>query len=439
MDSNSPTEKTGDMIHISTPSNQANVRLRFLGLGIILTFLSIFANLISFTNNLVVARLGPESYGLYTSLLNIYILFSTLSSTVQTTINEQTARFRQDNQDSQRNIFFNQIITTTLYFTGIAFLLSLLALPFSKLLNLLAPRYLLIIAAFLPLEAWFAITQGFFQGLEKQTLASILFLFRAILRLVLTFILYSVFKNVQSALASIGLSTIALLIPSLFYVWRFTQRDKPYGYTLSSPKIILLKITSVIKPIILVTTILLQINTSSHIIIARARLLPDQAGQYSAATTIANLMLIFATISVVIIFPSLVKRQASGKNIYPLSITAAAILLLLGCFITILTKFYSLNVLSFLFGDKYFESAQYIWQLIPAITLQGITFIFAFTFIIQRKWKFVQSFAVLVVFEVAALILVYPTIQSFIIYITLFNLIMVITCLWHIYHKGGKK
>lgn len=400
------------------------------GVGLWVTVLSFASNGVLFASGVVVSRLGPESFSIYAAITRLLDLFASLPNTLQTTTNASIAGLCVSGSRQEIRSFLHKRIRLSLVIM-VPLAVTLLALG-SILQNVLAlPQwaYVALLAAALPLDGLFAVTQGALNGYEMQRTSSVIALCWQLARLGVTLLAVHALQSMLVAAAAIPLSKLLAFFPSVvFALWIGACRREPQQPAeerardeQAAPGFALPTFAAIA---------LLQVSGAIPIVIARARMTAVESGVYAVAASLANIMLTLAIALTVIVFPRVVRNWTKGVDSTRLVYTATGILLGTGLLATVGAHLVAPHLIRWLYTDRYSEAAGLLGGYVLAVTMQGAGLLWTYLHIAIRSRTFIWLLGGVVAAETTALLVCPAQAVPFIVTVGLSGLLPLIMGWW---------
>jgi O-antigen/teichoic acid export membrane protein len=400
------------------------------GVGVWVTVIHFASSGLLFASGVVVSRLGPESFGIYAAITRLLHVFASLPNTLQTTTNASVAGLCVSGSRREIRSFLHKRLGLSL---AIMVPLGLALLAFGSVLqNILSlPQwtYVALLAAALPVDGLFAVTQGALQGYEMQRTSSLIFLCWQLARFGVTLLAVHSLQSLLAVAAAIPLSKLLAFLPSLVLaLWIGTCRrerrpaaEEQVGDQQPASSFALHTFVSIA---------LLQIGGAIPVVIARARMAALDSGVYAVAASLSNIMLTLAIALTVIVFPRVVRNWTKGVDSTRLVDGTSGIMLGTGLLATFAAHWIAPHLIRWLYTDSYSEAAGLLAGYVLAITLRGAGLLWTYFHIAIRSRTFVWVLGGVVVAETVSLLLCPAQALPFIITVGLSGLLPLITGRW---------
>ena len=110
--------------------------------GLIMVFFSLLTAFFNYLYQLFMGRLlTPEEYGILFSLINIFYIFSVLSSTVQTTMTKYASQLKAKNQLNKISYFWRYALKKSFTFGVITTILFFMITPLYRIISIFHLKY----------------------------------------------------------------------------------------------------------------------------------------------------------------------------------------------------------------------------------------------------------------------------------------------------------
>jgi O-antigen/teichoic acid export membrane protein len=378
---------------------------KFLFSSAIVFISSFIVNVLNYIFTISTARLVPvESYGEFTSLLSLLILFSVPSSAMGMYISREISS-HGENQDLKKS-FLHKIFSEIILLSFLLWLVFLVFVPFFSIFLKIELPLLLLFSLLLPLTMLASLQVGFLQGSHKFFNSSRLNIVAAISKLIISLILLNLGFSIYGIL-------LALLLASLLNI--FIERKI---YSGMSFKLKGLKIGNTLSHIVSLTffsTLYLAILGNLDILLAKHFLSSYDAGAYGALSTMGKII-IFVTGSFVTVMMPMVAGVAgtasvSENNTENNDLSAAkklfkTSLLFMSFFGVLIVGFFNIFPafsVHILFGTKYEIIANYIGLFSIAMLLMTLSIAFIYFFIAIKNKSFIYFLSAGLILEAGLL------------------------------------
>ena len=315
--------------------------------------------------SIVIAReLGPSFFGDFSfsfSVISLSYIFISLG------LNSILIKEFKERSKSHVNIFASFLIVRL----SLALLISVFLLTFSYNTYLLLLLPLLFVKSFDILEARF---QSFD---DNKTLAKGSFLGIIVFVLCTSLVLFNILEKEYICLAYV--------LDSLIYMTYLLYNSSfKFQIKLESKKYIV-KILKLSFPILLLSFAGI-INQRLDQVFLGYYVIPSDLGQYSIATKITDMIMIFPAIIGISIYPSLIDLQQIDYSKFKRVIK---IISLGGFFFSVIIVAFTLGLsekfINLFLGTEYYETDAYLNRYVLSIIPTFTTFIFSYVFMIKAK------------------------------------------------------
>jgi len=368
--------------------------------GVVLLFIA--SNLVNFLNyiyNLIVARmLGPAEFSLFTSLFAIFMITSSLISTIQTVTAKYTSTFFAENDyKSVSNFFldsFKKISLICLFFVIIFILASK---QIALFLNTISTIPIIALGSIVIISIFVSISRGTLQGLQNFFHLSLNLIIDAILRLVIgTLLVYLGFKT-SGAIGSSSISGfIAILISFIPLSFIFKNRSE-------TKDINFFEVYKYSVPV-LIASVCFFMLISFDIVLVKHFFNEMNAGQYSAAATMGKIVIFIPGAIGLVMFPKVAEYHKKNLNSIDILKKSLFITLILCGGVTILYFLFPNFLIRVMFGKVYEDSAYLIKYLGIAMTFFSLNNILILYNLSIEKFKFLLP---TIFFTILQIILIY--------------------------------
>ena len=368
--------------------------------GVVLLFIA--SNLVNFLNyiyNLIVARmLGPAEFSLFTSLFAIFMITSSLISTIQTVTAKYTSTFFAENDyKSVSNFFldsFKKISLICLFFVIIFILASK---QIALFLNTISTIPIIALGSIVIISIFVSISRGTLQGLQNFFHLSLNLIIDAILRLVIGILLVYLGFKTSGAIGSSSISGfIAILISFIPLSFIFKNRSE-------TKDINFFEVYKYSVPV-LIASVCFFMLISFDIVLVKHFFNEMNAGQYSAAATMGKIVIFIPAAIGLVMFPKVAEYHKKNLNSIDILKKSLFITLILCGGVTILYFLFPNFLIRVMFGKVYEDSAYLIKYLGIAMTFFSLNNILILYNLSIEKFKFLLP---TIFFTILQIILIY--------------------------------
>lgn len=334
-----------------------NPRRRYIGLGLVIAVATAISSVFNFLYGILAARsLGVSTFSEYASLVVLTGVLITALGSFQAVTAREVAR-----NDHQRARLDPWLIKTVLVALAVTALILLFTPVISSWLSV-SGQDVLPVAMTAPAAALFAVAMGRLIGREALFSWQLAGLIATSVKFLIGLGLFVWWASVSSFLW--GPVVAAGAVGSLV-LWRTRQ---------CSLTDVSLRDRSVLTTGGIV--ILLWIAVHIDIIAARINLLPDEAGTYSAAASIAKSITVLLALAGTAVLPRISKSLDAKR--FPRRLTAwlSVVLLILSLLFAIVFTYVGGGIIQLLFGEDFYTGenllALSMWISIPWVVAAGL-------------------------------------------------------------------
>ena len=312
-------------------------------------------NVINYIYNLLVGRLlGPSDYGVFVSLLSLFLITAGISGTIQTVITRYAAILKYEN--SQRTIYRYFIKALQIFSIVGVFVLVLFFFltPYMKrFLNIDLSMPVYVVGILVGISFITPIARGTLQGIQDYKALSLSMILDSFMRLVLGILFIVLGFRVSGALGSQVISGLMAFGLSIFFISKLKRFDDG---TYRIPKGAIYKYTF----LTLYTVSCFLILTNLDVVLVKHFFDPHSAGIYSSAVTIGKIVLYFPGAMAIVLFPKTSELQTLSKKSVKILAKALGIVFVLCVAINIIYFVAPELVVKIMFGRAFLESVPYI-------------------------------------------------------------------------------
>jgi len=352
-----------------------------------LVLLFIAINIVNFSNyiyNIIMARmLGPAEFSLFASLISIFIILSSLVSTIQTVTTKYISNFfAEKDYKSISNFFFSSFKKITLICLIFFIFFILTSKQIALFLNTVSPIPIIILGSMVIISIFVSISRGTLQGIQNFSHLSLNLIIDAILRLVIGILLvYSGFKN-SGAIGSSSISGfIAILISFIPLSFIFKNRN-------NKQDINFLEVYKYTVPV-LIASICIFILISFDLILVKHFFNELQAGYYSAAATMGKIVIFIPGAIGLVMFPKVAEYHKKNLDSIDILKKSLFITLILCGGVTICYFLFPNFLIRAMFGKVYENGAYLIKFFGVAMTFFALNNILILYNLSIEKFKFI--------------------------------------------------
>lgn len=359
------------------PSKSGLLRSGF----IVMAFASA-ANALNIVFHFAVARfLEPDEYALLTTIFAVNVIATVPLIALQTTVAREIAVLLADGDTPGAGVVLQTAFRVTLRFAGvICIVLAVLAVPAMMLLNIDRPLPILATALSIVTAVPLPAAWGALQSSERFTMLSTIQTISPLLKLLI---------GVSAAAAGLGASAITGGVIIANIIAFLLARRSLNPLLRQAPRGLLLPYRQVVGRYAVGSAICLgvyTILTQSDVIWARGALSPDGAGDFAAASTLANFVLLLPVGVTTVMFPRIARMGHSAAGRRPLLQGLAAVTLLSLALLAVFAAFPSL-LLRAAFGPDYLGAQDLILPLGVAMLGYALVIVYLNHFLAQGRTR----------------------------------------------------
>ncbi|MGB3345724.1 MAG: oligosaccharide flippase family protein [Candidatus Humimicrobiia bacterium] len=387
---------------------------------LVLIFIAI--NIVNFSNyiyTLIMARmLGPAEFSLFASLISIFMILSSLISTIQTVTTKYVSNyFAERDYKSISNFFFSSFKKIALICLIVFLFFILASKQIALFLNTVSPIPIIILGSMVSISMFVSISRGTLQGIQNFFHLSLNLIIDAILRLVIGILLvYFGFKNsgaVGSASISGFLAILISVIPlSFIFKNRNNKQDinffEVYKYTVP----------------VLIASICLFILISFDIVLVKHFFNELNASQYSAAATMGKIVIFIPGAIGLVMFPKVAEYHKKNLDSIGILKKSLFITLILCGGVTICYFLFPNFIIRVMFGKAYENSAYLIKFFGIAMTFFALNNILISYNLSIEKFKFILPTIISTILQIVLIYLFHDSLIQ-VILILLFNSLVI--------------
>ena len=344
-------------------------------------------NIVNFSNyiyNLIMARmLGPAEFSLFTSLISIFIILSSLISTIQTVTTKYISNFFvEKDYKSISNFFLNSIRKITLICLILFILFILASKQIALFLNTVSPIPIIVLGSMVIISIFVSVSRGTLQGLQNFFHLSLNLIMDAILRLVIGILLIYLGFKTSGAIGSSSISGFLAILISfipLSFIFKNRKEVKDINffevYKYSIP--------------VFIASICLFILISFDLVLVKHFFNELKAGQYSAAATMGKIVIFIPGAIGLVMFPKVAEYHKKSLNSIDILKKSLFITLILCGGVTICYFLFPNFLIRVMFGKIYESSAYLIKFFGIAMTFFALNNILILYNLSIEKFKFI--------------------------------------------------
>jgi len=340
----------------------------FLGHGTVMFGATSTVNGVNYLFHVLMSRsLGPADYGILGALLSMLTILSLITLPINTVVAKYSTQYLVTGLMSAVNSFLRRSWKIAL---GYGILLTFVVGVFSHVIavwfNLPSNKLVWLLGLITVFIAIVAVSRGILQGIQAFRALGVNMVLEAIVKLFGGVFLVQLGFNVGGAMAGIGLGAGVAWIAGIYplrSIIREPQIDRnnfPW-----------LEISQYFGSAF-VTLLCFTALTNFDVIIARRLLPADQAGFYTAASTLSKIILYFPGAIALVIFPKSTQEFALGRTGWSIVGKGIAIVTLLSITMVVIFFLIPKVFVMLLFGDAFITIAPFIGWLGFGMSMYGI-------------------------------------------------------------------
>ncbi|MBU2598138.1 MAG: oligosaccharide flippase family protein, partial [Actinobacteria bacterium] len=370
----------------------------------VLLFIAI--NIVNFSNyiyTLMMARmLGPAEFSLFASLISIFIILSSLISTIQTVTTKYISNFFAEKDYKSISNFFFDSFKKIILICLIVFLFFILASKqIALFLNTVSPIPIIILGSMVIISIFVSISRGTLQGLQSFSHLSLNLIIDAILRLVIGISLVYLGFKTSGAIGSSSISGfLAILISFIPLSFIFKSRNNKQDI---KQDINFLEVYKYSIPV-LIASICIFILISFDLVLVKHFFNELNAGQYSAAATMGKIVIFIPGAIGLVMFPKVAEYHKKNVNSIDILKKSLFITLILCGGVTICYFLFPNFLIRIMFGKIYENSAYLIKFFGVAMTFFALNNILILYNLSIEKFKFIFP---TIFFTILQIVLIY--------------------------------
>ncbi len=394
--------------------------------GVVLLAANTMGNVLQYAFHAFVSRAtGPEEYGVFTSLLALYVIVSVPAGIAQTVITQYVSRFRALGEMSKvSGLFSDGLRYLSLAGIVVFALVAVASAPIAAFLNVPAAMPVAAMASIFLVAGGSTAVAGTLQGLQRFFVISANGVLTPIFRLIGGVLLISLGWGAAGALGASTISTLLAMLVGLFFVRDILRvQYEPHGLALST--------LSWYTGVVLLGTLAFTVLTNVDLIVVKHFFSPEQAGYYSAASVLGKIILFFPGAVATVMFPKTSQRFALRQSASDLARKSVLVIVgLCGFAAAILVVFPSLAV-HLMFGNQYDGSIGLVGLYGATMGLYALVQLLMTFYISQEEVRFVWLLAVVTAALAIVLALVHVSLTQVILSLAASALgVLVISELW---------
>jgi O-antigen/teichoic acid export membrane protein len=367
---------------------------------LVLVFIAI--NIVNFSNyiyNLIIARmLGPAEFSLFASLISIFLILSSLISTIQTVTTKYISNFfAEKDYTSISNFFLNSFKKVSLIYLIFFILFILSSKQIALYLNTVSPIPIIVLGSMVIISIFVSISRGTLQGLQNFYYLSLNLIIDAILRLVIGILLVYLGFKTSGAIGSSSISGFLAILLS-FIPLSFVYKNRTKVQDINFFEVYKYSIP------VLIASICFNILISFDLVLVKHFFNEINAGQYSAAATMGKIVIFIPGAVGLVMFPKVAEYHKKNLDSIDILKKSLFITLILCGGVTICYFLFPNFLIRIMFGKIYENSAYLIKFFGIAMTFFALNNILILYNLSIEKFKFIFP---TIFFTILQIILIY--------------------------------
>ncbi len=343
---------------------------------------SLIGNALAFLLNLFFARsLSYVDYGIFASLLSIITIASIPGGSISTILVRFSTEYYSKGQIDKLKNFYEKSLKFIFSFSFVVLVIFIIFSPLIKdFLHLDNIWYAVIVGLCVVAGYIQMLNSAFLQGLMKFSFISFVNVFSSFIKLMVGVMLVLLGFKTFGALDSIFFMYITIFVISFIPLrFIFTKRIE------SEARVPIREVLTYALPAF-VTILAMASFTSIDVILVKHFFNPTLAGYYSGVSLIGKVILYFTATIPAVMFPLVIKRNATGKAFNGLFLFSVSLVLIPSLMITAFYYIFPEFVINlFLGGRSYLTMSPYVGLFGLFITLFSIVNIFVNFFLSVNK------------------------------------------------------
>jgi O-antigen/teichoic acid export membrane protein len=327
--------------------------------------------------------LGPAEFSLFASLISIFLILSSLISTIQTVTTKYVSNyFAEKDYKSVSNFFFDSFKKISLICLIVFLFFILASKQIALYLNTVSPIPVIILGSMVFISIFVSLSRGTLQGIQNFFHLSLNLVIDAILRLVIGILFVYLGFKTSGAIGSSSISGfLAILISFIPLNFIFKNRNKVKDinffevYKYSIP--------------VLIASVCFFILISFDLVLVKHFFNEINAGQYSAAATMGKIVIFIPGAIGLVMFPKVAEYHKKGLSSIDILKKSLLITLILCGGVTICYFLFPKFLIRIMFGKVYESSAYLIKFFGIAMTFFALNNILILYNLSIEKFKFI--------------------------------------------------
>lgn len=375
-------------------------------------------NVINFAYHIVMGRiLGPSEYSIVALIISIFIISTSITSTVQTAAAKYSSVYFIENNSSKIRNLFLELTKGVLIVTFIIFIIILIFIKeIQFFLKINSIKQIILLGLMIIFGSQLSIGRGILQGIKKFVHLGINQVVENLLKFIFGIIL--VYLGLKSNGAALGIllgllfAFLLVLLPIKGIITRKIINNRNDIFEKSK-----IDIKEFYRNILLILaiTIVFSFFSYSDIILVKHFFSANEAGYYSAAIQIGKIILFFPMAVGIVILPRLSEKKAKKEKLLSTVINGLLLITAISFLLLIFYYFYSETIVKLMFGIQYLQASNLVFKyglfmaLISLINLETYYFIITdkFIYLILLIFFLIEQFTMIFIFHNSLSIIIF--------------------------------
>ncbi|MDX1607674.1 MAG: oligosaccharide flippase family protein [Candidatus Spechtbacterales bacterium] len=346
----------------------------------------ILVNVFNYFYRVAMGRMmSPADFGEVIALISLIMILTVPSTPLHSAGVRFTSEFKAKGQLSKiKSLIVRLTGFVTLIVSVFAVLAIILAEPLQQFLSISSLPVFYVFVISIALLTISSVNRGVLPGLERFKKTAAMITVEGAVKFFAAVLLVSAGFQIVGALSAVVIS-VAILIAMSFYYLKDILKVKGDGHFSVDSKVLAYMFFAFLS------FLFLNIILNSDVILVKRYFSADDAGLYSAISTVGRIVFIAGTALGGIMFPIVRRKKDTGENYFkPFAITVALILaitILASAFLFLFPEF----TMQLLFGGKYLEGASILGYYGVAMGLIAVIFISSSFFLAVDKFSYLYG------------------------------------------------
>ncbi len=411
---------------------------KLLSGSIIVFFGTIVSSVFSYVFNMLMGRmLGPVHYGDMTILLSIFTIVSVIGQTVLTIVMRYSSELYSDKKPRGIQKLLKFFTRNIALFGLIIFLVgSILVKPIASMFSLsdYLPVFITLTAVVFSLILM--VNKGVLQGTQKFVAVSFVSIVEMGMRLCLGTILVKIGMMINGAMTAIAIAPLVAYLVSFLSIRDIVKpknNENEVEYVFDKKEML-----SYLWPVF-ITSFMLSVSLNIDIFIVKYYFSPQEAGLYSAVSTISKIILYTTTPIISVMFPMISELNIKGNKHYKIFLfsmlfTLVGALIILGLYVIMPGK-----IILILYGEKFVGFYNYLPEVGMIFLFYSLINLMANYYMAIKEFFFVWFYAASIIALIIAVTLSHSTLTVVIReMIVVFAIQFVLMTAYYLYQKRAQ-